>query len=98
MVQVIENIDEKGTEWGISFNGNNPEPTKYIKMPDKETAFSVMKQLNNILIDIKDLKIYKYKSVYGDNCMEDEYGIEISPEGNWIKVSDAAALLLRKEK
>lgn len=97
MVQVIENIDEKGTEWGISFNGNNPEPIEYIKMPDKETAFGVMKQLNNILIDIKDLKIYKYKSVYGDNYMEDEDGVKISTEGNWIKVSDAI-LLLRKGK
>lgn len=35
---VIESYDPN-QEWGISFDGFNPEAEYYFKMPDKETAF-----------------------------------------------------------
>jgi hypothetical protein len=55
IVQVIENIDKNGTEWGISFTSNNPEPEDYFKMTDKETAF----RLKNII----------EKNTIQDNCI-----------------------------
>ena len=48
IIQVIENIEENGTEWGISFTSPNPEAKDYFKMLDKETAFRLKKYLENL--------------------------------------------------
>lgn len=37
-VLVLEEVTEKGSEWGISFTDHNPEAKDYFKMPDAETA------------------------------------------------------------
>jgi hypothetical protein len=44
-VVVIETHEESGVEWGLSFNGYNPDFQDYYKMPDKETAFRLMERL-----------------------------------------------------
>jgi hypothetical protein len=38
-VQVIEMHDEDGVEWGISFDGPNPNEEDYFEMMDGESAF-----------------------------------------------------------
>lgn len=45
-IQVIESVEKDGTEWGISFTDNNPDPKDYFKMPDKETAFRLKEKLS----------------------------------------------------
>ncbi len=48
---VIETHEDTGVEWGISFNGYNPEPPDYFKMVDQETAFRIMEYLNNLTVN-----------------------------------------------
>jgi hypothetical protein len=43
---VIESPEKSGTEWGISFDGPNPNQEDYFKMPDKETAFRLKDYLS----------------------------------------------------
>lgn len=46
MVIVIETHNVDGVEWGISFNGYNPEEEDYFPMTDKDTAFRISDRLN----------------------------------------------------
>lgn len=39
-------VIETEEEWGLSFNGHNPEQENYFKMPDKETAFRLKEKLS----------------------------------------------------
>ncbi len=39
---VIESHEENGVEWGVSFDGYNPPPEKYVCMVDKESAFKLV--------------------------------------------------------
>lgn len=43
---IIETVHETSTEWGISFNGHNPEIEDYFQMIDKETAFRLKEKLS----------------------------------------------------
>ncbi len=36
---VIEIQDENGVEWGVSFDGPNPEADKYVQCASKDDAF-----------------------------------------------------------
>lgn len=42
---VLETHTDNGVEWGISFNGYNPEPEDYLRMVDKESAFKLRDKL-----------------------------------------------------
>lgn len=50
-ILVIESHEDIGVEWGISFNGYNPEPHDYFKMVDKETAFRLKEYLSKLAIN-----------------------------------------------
>lgn len=49
-IVVIESYGETGVEWGLSFNGSNPQPEDYFKMLDKETAFRLKDYLSSLAI------------------------------------------------
>jgi len=45
----IQVIHTDGEEWGISFNGPNPEPKDYFTMPSKDEAFRLRERIANSL-------------------------------------------------
>ena len=44
-IVIIESHEENGVEWGISFDGYNPNEADYFKLCDKETAFRLKEYL-----------------------------------------------------
>lgn len=50
MVNVIEDVSDSGTSWGISFTGSNPDAKDFFPMVDKETAFRMEKYLNELCL------------------------------------------------
>jgi hypothetical protein len=51
MIIVIETIDNSN-EWGINFNGSNPDSKNYFATKDKETAFNLRDKLNYIFAQL----------------------------------------------
>lgn len=51
MIIVIETIDNNN-EWGISFNGSNPDSQNYFAIKDKKTAFDLRDKLNYIFTQL----------------------------------------------
>lgn len=49
-ILVLEDHNETGVEWGLSFTNHNPEAKDYFPMPDKETAFRLKNYLDTELI------------------------------------------------
>jgi hypothetical protein len=43
---VIETTAAEGPEWGLSFDGYNPRPDKYVAMKDKDSAFRAARLLS----------------------------------------------------
>ena len=44
-IQVIETHSEEGVEWGISFDGCNPNAEDYFGVVDKRTAFDLQRKI-----------------------------------------------------
>jgi hypothetical protein len=44
-IQVIETVHEDRIEWGISFDGYNPNAQDYFEVTNKQTAFGLQKKL-----------------------------------------------------
>jgi hypothetical protein len=40
------NSNDYAVEWGLSFDGHNPEPENYFQMIDEETAFRLKEKLS----------------------------------------------------
>ena len=45
---VIEEVEISGVEWGLSFDGSNPNEEDYFQMIDKETAFRLKDKLAHL--------------------------------------------------
>lgn len=45
---LIESHEEDGIEWGVSFDGHNPDPVDYIAVKDRESAEKLIDKLNNL--------------------------------------------------
>lgn len=47
---LLESVEPDGVEWGVSFNGSNPQPEDYIACKDKDSAVRLFDKLSASLV------------------------------------------------
>jgi hypothetical protein len=63
-IELIETIDESGTEWGISFTDNNPKIEDYFKCQSKEEAIRLKLRIEKFVTELEFIFANPYMGHY----------------------------------